>query len=70
MHAQHYVLLFEMFGHLPHLHVNFVGDRGQRLHVSRRLAIGTGRADGAFQRLLHAFAGNGDEAEIVELQDF
>src|SRR5579862_4027437 len=57
-----------MLGDFPHLYVYLVADRRYRLYVSRRLAIRARRADGAFQRLLHAFAGDGDQAEIVKLK--
>src|ERR1700683_4031920 len=70
MHAQHYIFLLQVLRHLAHLDINLVRYRGQRLYVARRLAIGTWSADGAFERLLDAFAGDGYQAEIVELKDF
>ena len=62
--------MFQVFGNLAHLHVNLVADRCHRFHIARRLAIRAGRADGALKRLLHSLAGNGDQAEVVKLQDF
>ena len=68
MHAQHNVLVFEMLGDLPHLHVDLIANGGDGLHIAGRLAVRTGRADRAFERLLHALAGDGDQSEVVKLQ--
>src|ERR1700733_12503520 len=68
MYAQHHVFVFQMFRDLAHLHVNLVRHCGKRLHVTRRLAIRTRRANRTFKRLFHSFACNGNQPEIVELQ--
>src|SRR5437763_5091353 len=57
-----------MLRDLPHLDVDLVAHCRHRLHISRGLAVGARDADGAFQRLLHAFAGDGDQSEVVELE--
>ncbi len=49
--------------------INLVAHRGHRFHEAGRLAIRARRADGALQRLLHPLAGNGDQSEIVKLQN-
>src|SRR5437588_446904 len=44
----------------------FVADRLRRLHKPRALAVGTGGAERALQRLLDALARHNDQAEVVE----
>src|SRR5579871_146305 len=70
MHAQHDIFVLEVLGNLPHLDVNLVADRGHGFHVAGRFAIRARRADGAFERLLHALTRDRDQAEIVKLQGF
>ena len=69
LHAQQNVFAFEVLLHLAQLDVNLVADGGGALDHAGGLADGAGYRESALQRLLDALAGDGDEAEIVELEN-
>src|SRR6266702_1594420 len=66
--AQHDVSTVEMLVHLAHLDVDVVADGDRRFDHSGAGANGASRRQSAFQRLLDAFAGDGDQSEIIELK--
>src|SRR6185437_348705 len=69
MHAQHNVAAVQMFAELAHLDVDVIADGDRRFDHARAGADVAGGGERAFQRLLDSFAGDGDEAEIIKLQD-
>ncbi len=70
IHPQHHVRMLQMFRDLAHLQIDFVAHRGHRFHEAGGLAIRARRTNGALQRLLHPFAGDGHQSKVVELEDF
>ena len=69
VNTQEDVLALHVLGHLAHLDINFVADGRDRFYVASRFAMRAGRADGALERLLDALASDGDQSEIIELED-
>src|SRR5271155_3030711 len=69
MHAQHHVLAFHARSHFARFSQNFTDHRLYALDVARAIAMRAGRAEGPFQRLLYALAGDRHQAKIVELED-
>src|SRR5581483_8556346 len=66
---QDVALFFELPAQFSQLGVDLVANRGDRLHQPGTGAVGTGRAQHALQRVLHALTRDGHQAEIVECQD-
>ena len=58
-----------MFRDLAHLEIDLVAHRGHRFHEAGGLAVRTRRPDGALERLLHPFAGDGHQSEVVKLKN-
>ncbi len=58
------------FRNLLRFDQNLADHRLHALHIARALAMRAGRAKRAFQALLHAFARDRHQPEIVELQNF
>src|SRR6267143_1710347 len=56
--------------HLPRFALDFVAERGDGLDHAGACAIRAGLAEHALERLLGAFAGDADEAELVEGKRF
>ena len=56
--------------HLARFGLNLVAERGNGFHHARAGAIRARLAERAFQGLLGALAGDGDQAEFVEAQHF
>ncbi len=69
MDAQHDVAAVEMLVHLAHLDVDVVADGDGRLDHAGAGADVAWRGQRAFERLLDSLAGDGDQAEIVELEN-
>ena len=70
MHAQREAAGVHVRSHLPRFGLDLVAERGDGLHHAGAGAIGAGLAERAFESLLGALAGDGDEAEFVEAQHF
>src|SRR5437763_1017687 len=70
VHTQHEIGMFEVPGALAHLYIDLVAHSVDVLHESGRFAIWAWRADGAFERLLHALAGNRHQSKVIELKNF
>src|ERR1039457_6435027 len=68
VYAQHYIASIEVLVHFAHLDVDVVADGDGRLDHSGAGAYGAGGGEGALERLLDAFAGDGDQAKVVELE--
>ena len=69
LHTQQHVAVFEVLAHLAQLGEDLVADGGGALDHACRLADGARDTESALQRLLYALAGDGNEAEIIKLQD-
>src|SRR5665213_1472375 len=68
MDAQHDVAAVEVLLHLAHLDVDVVADGDRRFHHASTDADVAGSRKGALERLLDPLAGDGDQAEVVELK--
>src|SRR5882762_3587549 len=67
VHAQREVrALVVGHGHLARFRLNFIAERGDGLDHARSGAVRAGLAEHALERLLGAFAGDADEAKLVE----
>src|SRR5437764_9722258 len=60
--------MIELLSDLTHFDVDLVANGVDIFHESSRFAIRTRRTDGALEGLLHPFAGNGNQPEIIKLQ--
>ena len=69
MHAQHHVLALDGPRNLLRFHQNLADHRLHALDVAGAFAIRARRAQRPLQALLHAFARDRHQSEIVELQN-
>src|SRR5580698_1747412 len=69
IHAEQHICAFEVLLHFAQLDVDFVADGGGTLDHAGGLAGGAGDAQRALERLLDALAGDGDQTEIIELEN-
>ena len=67
--AQHDIAAVEMLMHLAHLDVDVIADGDWGFDHASALADAAGSGQGALKRLLDALAGDGDEAEVIELEN-
>src|ERR1035437_5075895 len=67
--AQQHVGVLEVLLHLAKLGVDLVADRGRALDHAGGLAGGARDAESAFEGLLDALAGDGDQTKVVELEN-
>src|SRR5947209_1712724 len=67
MDAQHHVML-EVAGHLAHLHIDLVAHGAHGLDHASAGTRDALLSQSTFQRLLHAFAGDGHQSKVIELE--
>ena len=67
--AQHDIAAVEVLLHLAHLDVDVVADGDGRFDHAGAGADVAGGGEGALERLLDALAGDGDQAEVIELKN-
>ena len=70
MNAQHDVLALESFGDFLRFDEDFAHHSLHAFDIARAFAMRARGAESALEALLDAFAGDGHQAEIVELQNF
>ena len=69
MDAEHNVTAVEVLLHLAHLDIDVVADGDRRFNHAGADADVAGGREGALERLLDALASDGDQTEIVELEN-